>query len=68
MKKIEWLSAIILIVVGLTCLTVSGATMWGNESIKSYVTILMQICFWTGLPGVILGVVYLIILTKRKDK
>lgn len=68
MKKIEWLLAVILIVGGLTCLTVSGATMWGNETIKSYVTTLMQICFWTGVPGVIIGIVYLIILTKRKDK
>lgn len=66
MKKIEWLLVVSLIIVGLACLTVSGTTMWGNESIKSYLTTLMQICFWTGLPGVIIGVLYVIILMGRK--
>ncbi|GLO68417.1 MULTISPECIES: hypothetical protein [Oceanobacillus] len=68
MKKIEWLLAISLIIIGLTCLTVSGATMWGNGSIKSYVTTLIQICLWTGLPGIIIGVLYVIILIGRKNK
>lgn len=64
MKKIEWLLALSLIIIGLTCLTVPAAT---NESIKSYVTTLIQICFWTGLPGIIIGVLYVIILVGRKN-
>ncbi|GAB3796964.1 hypothetical protein [Virgibacillus kimchii] len=68
MKKIEWLLAISLIIIGLSCLTVSGATMWGNESFTYYVKILLQICFWTGLPGIIIGVLYVIILIGRKNK
>lgn len=67
MKKIEWLLAVSLIIIGLICLTIPAATMWGNGSIKSYVTILMQICFWTGLPGLIIGVLYVIILVGRKN-
>lgn len=68
MKKIEWLLAVSLIIIGLSCLTISGVTMWGDESVKSYVTTLMQICFWTGIPGIIVGILYVIILIDRKNK
>lgn len=66
MKKIEWLLAVLLIVIGLACLTVPSVTVWGDGTIKTYVTTLMQICFWTGLPGLIIGVLYVIILMGRK--
>ncbi|MDO6449440.1 hypothetical protein [Oceanobacillus profundus] len=66
MKKIEWLLAVSLIIIGLACLTISGATMWGNGSIKYYVTTLMQVCFWTCLPGMIIGILYVIILVGRR--
>ena len=66
MRIIEWVLAVSLIIIGLTCLTIPAATMWGDGSIKSYLTIFMQICLWTGLPGIIIGVLYVIILMGRK--
>ncbi|MFZ3580137.1 hypothetical protein [Virgibacillus sp. DJP39] len=67
MKKIEWLIAILLIIIGLTCLTVSGTTMWGTESMQSYFETFIFLCLWMGLPVVIIGIVYMIVL-KKKDK
>lgn len=68
MKIIEWVLAVSLIIIGLACLTIPAVTMLGDGSIKSFVTTLIQICFWTGLPGIIIGVLYVIILMGRKNK
>ncbi|WP_188456534.1 hypothetical protein [Virgibacillus oceani] len=68
MKKIEWLFAAFLIGMGLMCLTVSGTTMLGTESIESYIKTFLQLCLWMGLPILIVGIAYLVILKKRKDK
>ncbi|WP_088051902.1 hypothetical protein [Virgibacillus dakarensis] len=68
MKKIEWLIAALLIAAGLICLTVSATTIWGTESIVSYFKTFVQLCLWTGLPFLIIGIVYFILLLKRKDK
>ncbi|RKQ18305.1 hypothetical protein D8M05_02590 [Oceanobacillus bengalensis] len=65
MKKIEWFLAVILIVIGLVCLTIC-ATMWGSGSIRYYVTTFMHICFWIGFPGLVIGALYVIILIGRK--
>lgn len=68
MKKIEWLITISLIIIGLACLTVSGTTMLGTESVRSYLKMFILLCLWTGLPVLIIGIVYIIILNKRKSK
>ncbi len=68
MKKIEWLIVALLIAMGLMCLTVSGTTMWGTESIESYLKTFLQLCLWMGLPILITGIIYFIILKNRKDK
>ncbi|MCF3944874.1 hypothetical protein [Oceanobacillus alkalisoli] len=67
MKKIEWALALTLIIFGIACLTFC-ATLWSEGSIKDYLTTLVHICFWTGLPGLILGVLYVIVLKGRKNK
>ncbi|MBM7570556.1 LPXTG cell wall anchor domain-containing protein [Aquibacillus albus] len=67
MKKIEWLIVILLITMGLGCLTVSATTMWGTESFETYLTTFLQLCLWMGLPILILGIVYLLFLKKRKN-
>lgn len=68
MKKIEWLIVTLLIIMGLSCLTVSATTMWGNESFESYIKTFIYLCLWMGLPILIIGVVYFIFLKKRKEK
>ncbi len=68
MKKIEWLIAVLLILMGLVCLTVSATVMWGPESIETYLRTFIQLCLWMGLPIIIIGIIYLLFLKKRKDK
>lgn len=68
MKKIEWLIVGLLIAMGLMCLTVSATTMWGTESVESYLTTFLQLCLWLVLPILILVIVYFLFLRKKKDK
>lgn len=66
MKKTDWLIAGLLIVMGLGCLTVSATTMWGTESIKTYLKTLIHLCLWMGLPISVIGI--FLLLKRRKDK
>ncbi|UOQ94013.1 hypothetical protein MUO14_03320 [Halobacillus shinanisalinarum] len=68
MKKIEWLIAALLILIGLICLTVSSTVMWGTESIETYLKTFIQLCLWMGIPILIIGIIYILFLKKRKDK
>ncbi|MFA7746158.1 hypothetical protein [Salinicoccus roseus] len=68
MKKIEWLIVVLLIAIGIMCLTASGTMMWGTGSIESYLKTFLEICLWMGLPILIIGIVYFVILKKRKNK
>jgi uncharacterized membrane protein len=65
MKKIEWLMVALLIIIGLSCLTISGTTMVGTESIKFYLATLIQICLWMILPLLIVGIIYFINIRKK---
>lgn len=67
MKKIEWFLAVTLIIIGLACLTFC-ATLWSDGSFKDYLKTFMHICLWTGLPGLMIGVLYVMILMGRKNK
>lgn len=67
MKRIEWLIAIALVVTGLSCLTMSATSMMNPESIRDYLNTLLQICLWTAVPILIVGVVYMLIKRKKRD-
>lgn len=67
MKRIEWLIAIALVVIGLSCLTMSAASMMNPESIHDYFSTFMQICLWIAVPLIIVGVVYILIKRKKRD-
>jgi hypothetical protein len=66
MKKIEWLMAIVLVIAGLTCLTISGTAMLGPETIDSYLITLLHLCLWMGIPVLVVGILYFIIWGKKK--
>ncbi|SEB05562.1 hypothetical protein SAMN05421743_11472 [Thalassobacillus cyri] len=69
MKKIEWFIILLLIGTGLMCLTLSATTMWAAESSgEAYLKTFLQLCLWMGIPLVIVGFVYFVLLKKRKDK
>jgi hypothetical protein len=64
MKWAEWVVVLALIVIGLSCLTVSGTMMLNPDSIRPYLNTLIQICIWAGIPVLFVTAVYFIL--KRK--
>ncbi len=66
MKKTEMILAILLILVGIGCLTMSG-TMLFQENLSLYFQTFIQVCLWIGVPILIAGILYFIFL-KKGDK
>lgn len=64
MKKIEIILSVVLIAVGVVCLTMSGSMMF-QQNISFYVETFLKICLWMGIPILITGVFYLLIKRKR---
>lgn len=62
MKLFDWLVAILLVVIGVGCLTMSATWMMGSGSIISN---FFSICMWIGIPLIIVAIVYFIIIFKR---
>jgi hypothetical protein len=68
MKMTDWIMALSLVIIGLSCLTMSGTLMFNPESIAAYFNTLVRICFWIGIPIVLAGIVYMILNLKGKRK
>ncbi|OAP75255.1 hypothetical protein A4U71_15380 [Staphylococcus aureus] len=67
MKRSDWFIALFLIIIGLTCLTMSATLVVDTGSIRSYLTNFLQICFWIGIPALGVGIIYYVIKRKRRD-
>lgn len=65
MKRIDYLIASVLILIGLTCLTASGSYLI-DSSIKAYMETFFQLCMWIGVPFVGMGIIYFMIIFLRK--
>ncbi|MEW9502805.1 hypothetical protein [Jeotgalibacillus marinus] len=66
MKRLDWVIVLLLLVVGLSCLTMSA--MMYTDSTRSYFTNFLQICLWIGLPAVGGGLIYYVIKGTRKRR
>lgn len=66
MKVVEWVMAIALVVIGLSCLTMSANRFGDSDSISPYLNTLFQICLWAGGPVVVVSLVYLLFFRKKK--
>jgi Na+-driven multidrug efflux pump len=67
MKRVEWLIAVALVVIGLSCLTMSATYMLNPNSLKAYLNNFLQICIWIGIPMVIIAVTYYLLKKKGKS-
>ncbi|MCM3164087.1 MULTISPECIES: hypothetical protein [Bacillaceae] len=68
MKRIEYVIAGLLVIIGLACLTTSGSYLMG-AGIDAYIMTFLQLCMWLGIPIVVVGVIYLILIKfKKGDK
>ncbi|RKL69228.1 hypothetical protein CR203_04135 [Salipaludibacillus neizhouensis] len=67
MKRIEWILAISLVVIGLSCLTMSANWLVTPDSMRPYLNTLFLICFWACVPIIVATLLYLIFRKKKGD-
>ncbi len=66
MKWADWIIVFSLLLIGLSCLTMSATWMGKPESISSYVTNLLKICFWITIPIIIVAFIYMIVKRRKR--
>lgn len=67
MRKIEWVMAASLVIIGLSCLTMSATWLLNPDSIGPYMHTLFMICMWAGFPVIVATLIYLIFRIKKRD-
>ncbi|MFD1736732.1 hypothetical protein ACFSCX_09150 [Bacillus salitolerans] len=67
MKKVEYIIALILIMLGIVCLTMSGSYML-EQNIMAYAKMFIKVCLWMGIPISVVGVVYYFIIKRRGEE
>lgn len=67
MKWIEWVIAISLVAIGISCLTMSATSMMNPAAVHPYIYNLLRICMWIGIPALFAGVIYLLLKRKKGD-
>jgi hypothetical protein len=67
MRKIEYLIALTLVVLGLACLTMSGSYLL-EQNIAVYAMTFLKICLWIGIPIVIVWVCVFLYRKKKKRR
>ncbi|UYG98091.1 hypothetical protein [Cytobacillus firmus] len=64
MKRIEYVIAGLLVIIGLACLTTSGSYLMG-AGVDAYIMTFLQLCLLLGIPIVVIGIIYFILIRKR---
>jgi membrane protein DedA with SNARE-associated domain len=67
MNKIEYLIALALVVIGIACLTMSGTYLL-DQNITVYAMTFLKICLWIGIPIIIIGLVYFILVKRKRGE
>lgn len=65
MRRIEVFLAVLLVVIGVLCLTMSGTLMLETE-LTVFVTTFVQVCLWMGIPLILTGIIYWRYTRKRR--
>ncbi|ANU23387.1 hypothetical protein [Planococcus donghaensis] len=65
MKKIEVFLAVMLVVIGIFCLTMSGTLML-ETGLTVFLTTFVQVCLWMGVPLVLTAIIYWQYARKRR--
>lgn len=66
MRWIDWLIVFLLIVIGLSCLTMSATWMMSPNSVLPYLHNFLQICLWSAIPIILVAVLYAVIKKRRR--
>lgn len=62
----DWLIVLCFVAIGLSCLTMSATWMLDHDSLSEYLHNFLKICLWTGIPALIVALIYVLIKTKRR--
>lgn len=65
MRRIEVFLAVLLVVIGILCLTMSGTLML-ETGLMVFLTTFVQVCLWMGIPLVLTGIIYWRYTRKRR--
>ncbi|QHJ70921.1 hypothetical protein [Planococcus halotolerans] len=65
MRRIEVFLAILLVVIGILCLTMSGTLML-ETGMTVFLTTFFQVCLWMGIPLTLTGIIYWRYSRKRR--
>jgi hypothetical protein len=66
-KKVDYIIALTLVVLGLACLTMSGSYLL-EPNLAVYAMTFIKVCIWIGIPIAIVGLVYFFIIKKRRGE
>ncbi|WP_170007209.1 hypothetical protein [Bacillus fonticola] len=58
MKWLDWIIVILLVAIGIICLSISLTLTSGVSSFDTYVSSLLSIFLWFGLPVLVLSIIY----------
>ncbi|MBP1156474.1 MULTISPECIES: hypothetical protein [unclassified Paenibacillus] len=67
MKRTDWIIAVALLLIGVSCLTLSSASLMKTEGIVPYLHSLFNVCMWIGTPIFIVGAIFLILKRRKGD-
>lgn len=67
MRKMDWIVAISFMGLGIMCMTVAAISFLEHPSVYFFRT-LITICLWLGIPFIILGSSYYLLIKKRKHR
>ncbi len=65
MRRIEAFFAVLLVVIGILCLTMSG-TLLLETGLTVFLTTFVQVCLWMGIPLILTGIIYWRYTRKRR--
>lgn len=65
MRRIEVFLAVLLVVIGILCLTMSGTLML-ETGLTVFLTTFIQVCLWMGIPLILTGIIYWRYTKKRR--
>lgn len=65
MRRIEVFLAVLLVVIGILCLTMSGTLML-ETGLTVFLTTFVQVCLWMGIPLILTGIIYWRFTKKRR--
>ncbi|RLQ92800.1 hypothetical protein [Planomicrobium sp. Y74] len=65
MRGIEVFLVVLLVVIGILCLTMSGTLML-ETGMTVFLTTFFQVCLWMGIPLILTGIIYWRYTRKRR--